>query len=161
MCRKAHIISVSVIIRETTSFAEGKHHSKKHLVLMDKALFCGDPAGIRTPDTLLKRQVLCRLSYWVKHIFAAEGGFPKHDPAERSCFGEEVRRNGRALAEGRSEGYAARTDEVAGMAGLEPANAGVKVPCLTAWLHPCIEDFGKRSKAKGRSRRSDPSTLRS
>ncbi len=25
----------------------------------------GDPAGIRTPDTLLKRQVLCRLSYWV------------------------------------------------------------------------------------------------
>ena len=26
----------------------------------------GDPAGIRTPDTLLKRQVLCRLSYWVR-----------------------------------------------------------------------------------------------
>ena len=24
----------------------------------------GAPAGIRTPDTLLKRQVLCRLSYW-------------------------------------------------------------------------------------------------
>ena len=28
-------------------------------------LRCGDPAGIRTPDTLLKRQVLCLLSYWV------------------------------------------------------------------------------------------------
>ena len=27
-------------------------------------------------------------------------------------------------------------DAVAGMAGLEPANAGVKVPCLTTWLHP-------------------------
>ena len=26
----------------------------------------GAPAGIRTPDTLLKRQVLCRLSYWGK-----------------------------------------------------------------------------------------------
>lgn len=26
----------------------------------------------------------------------------------------------------------------AGVAGLEPANAGVKVPCLTAWLHPNI-----------------------
>ena len=25
----------------------------------------GAPAGIRTPDTLLKRQVLCRLSYWL------------------------------------------------------------------------------------------------
>ncbi len=28
--------------------------------------------------------------------------------------------------------------DVAGMAGLEPANAGVKVPCLTTWLHPNI-----------------------
>ena len=27
-------------------------------------LMSGAPAGIRTPDTLLKRQVLCRLSYW-------------------------------------------------------------------------------------------------
>lgn len=26
--------------------------------------------------------------------------------------------------------------EVAGMTGFEPVNAGVKVPCLTAWLHP-------------------------
>ena len=29
---------------------------------------------------------------------------------------------------------------VAGMAGLEPANEGVKVPCLTAWLHPYWEE---------------------
>ena len=27
-------------------------------------LFSGAPAEIRTPDTLLKRQVLCLLSYW-------------------------------------------------------------------------------------------------
>ena len=32
-------------------------------------LISGDPAGIRTPDTLLKRQVLCQLSYWVKTIY--------------------------------------------------------------------------------------------
>ena len=25
------------------------------------------------------------------------------------------------------------------MAGLEPATAGVKVPCLTTWLHPTGE----------------------
>ena len=25
---------------------------------------------------------------------------------------------------------------LAGMAGLEPADEGVKVPCLTTWLHP-------------------------
>ena len=27
---------------------------------------------------------------------------------------------------------------MAGMAGFEPANAGVKVPCLTAWRHPTV-----------------------
>ena len=40
-----------------------------------------------------------------------------------------------------SEGYVACGD-VAGMAGLEPANAGVKVPYLTTWLHPNIEVNG-------------------
>ncbi len=30
--------------------------------------FFGAPAGIRTPDTLLKRQVLCLLSYWGGYI---------------------------------------------------------------------------------------------
>ena len=34
---------------------------------------------------------------------------------------------------------------MAGMAGLEPADAGVKVPCLTTWRHPNICRFsGKR-----------------
>ncbi len=28
---------------------------------------------------------------------------------------------------------------MAGMAGLEPADAGVKVPCLTTWRHPNID----------------------
>ena len=40
------------------------------LILLDMKKFrtnvrnfsCGDPSGIRTPDTLLKRQVLCQLS---------------------------------------------------------------------------------------------------
>ena len=36
------------------------------------------------------------------------------------------------------------------MVGLEPTNAGVKVPCLTTWLHP------NRTSGKGRSGRSGP-----
>src|SRR5699024_4279381 len=32
-----------------------------------------------------------------------------------------------------------RAEKLAGMAGLEPANEGVKVPCLTTWLHPNTE----------------------
>ena len=55
---------------------------------------------------------------------------------------------------GQSKRYAARTDEVAGMAGLEPASEGVKVPCLTTWLHPYIR--GDKRTGKGRSRSSGP-----
>ena len=31
------------------------------------------------------------------------------------------------------------SDDVAGTAGLEPADEGVKVPCLTTWLRPYVE----------------------
>lgn len=51
---------------------------------------------------------------------------------------------------------------LAGMAGFEPADVGVKVPCLTAWLHPCVFALG-RSLAELRpstSRLSGPSLRR-
>ncbi len=35
---------------------------KKPLNRIDSGLFCGDPPEIRTPDTLIKSQVLCQLS---------------------------------------------------------------------------------------------------
>ena len=66
----------------------------------------GDPAGIRTPDPLLKRQLLCRLSYRVMVFYEAP---------------------------------LSGADYLAGTAGLEPADEGVKVPCLTTWRHPCVE----------------------
>lgn len=31
---------------------------------------------------------------------------------------------------------------MAGMAGFEPANDGVKVRCLTAWLQPIMKKWG-------------------
>ena len=34
----------------------------------------GDPAGIRTPDPLLKRQLLCRLSYRITFYKNAANG---------------------------------------------------------------------------------------
>ena len=37
---------------------------KKYSPAKRRGIFFGAPAGIRTPDTLLKRQVLCLLSYW-------------------------------------------------------------------------------------------------
>ena len=44
---------------------------------------------------------------------------------------------------------------MAGVAGLEPANAGVKVPCLTTWLHPNLAG----SKSKGPERTLRPFCL--
>ena len=46
---------------------------------------------------------------------------------------------------------------MAGMAGLEPANAGVKVPCLTAWLHPSIE--GETGEEQGTENNLNPLSI--
>ena len=54
----------------------------------------GAPAGIRTPDTLLKRQVLCRLSYWgvllageARRALAGMAGFePATDGVKGRCL---------------------------------------------------------------------------
>ena len=88
--------------------------SKKSVPKVDPRSY-GDPAEIRTPDTLLKRQVLCRLSYWVMKSIKRKTGLPPQLPDQKT------------------------QKKVAGMAGLEPASEGVKVPCLTTWLHPCVE----------------------
>ena len=63
---------------------------------------------------------------------------------------------------GQSRRYAARTDEVAGMAGLEPASEGVKVPCLTTWLHPCVwlDSESQWRKKRGPEPKLRPERLR-
>ena len=43
--------------------------------------------------------------------------------------------------------------ELAGMAGLEPANAGVKVPCLTTWLHPNMKGAARAGADRSEERR--------
>ena len=39
-------------------------NNKSSLIISESNCFYGAPAGTRTPDTLLKRQVLYLLSYW-------------------------------------------------------------------------------------------------
>ena len=51
----------------------------------DKSLF-GDPAGIRTPDTLLKRQVLCLLSYWIMKLAGLAGFGPANTRVKVWCL---------------------------------------------------------------------------
>ena len=40
---------------------------------------------------------------------------------------------------------------MAGMAGLEPADAGVKVPCLTTWRHPNVFSAVDTLKGPGKT----------
>ncbi len=43
---------------------------------------------------------------------------------------------------------------MAGVPGFEPGNAGIKIPCLTTWLHPNTQTAPKRSSSGERSRPS-------
>ncbi len=73
--------------------------SDKKQTRQKAGLFFGAPAGTRTPDTLLKRQVLYRLSYWGMSSEHALLGFgfakglerhpPNRNPAKRFRFGKE------------------------------------------------------------------------
>ncbi len=95
---------ISISPPQRPAFAAGKGGGyQKERQAMPVSLF-GDPAGIRTPDPLLKRQLLCQLSYRIASLKNARG-----------------------------------REELAGTAGLEPADEGVKVPCLTTWLRPYVE----------------------
>ena len=89
--------------------------------------FClGAPAEIRTPDTLLKRQVLYLLSYWGKYMRGIYiNSLPEashigrgHSKAGRGRKGDGLRRSKLSSAEG-SAGRK-KSGDVAGMAGLEP-----------------------------------------
>ena len=82
----------------------------------------GAPAGTRTPDTLLKRQVLYLLSYWgEQRLLCAFAALPKSKPNEvgliwkgrRSLRMRSFRRPG-------GSGTEQASSDVAGMAGLEP-----------------------------------------
>ena len=71
-------------------FAFGVRGFESHLqskkdrqTVVDGLPVFGAPAGIRTPDTLLKRQVLCLLSYWgiafvMRDLFCR---LPKSEPS--------------------------------------------------------------------------------
>ena len=48
---------------------------------------------------------------------------------------------------------------VAGMAGLEPASEGVKVPCLTTWLHPCVMQGKERLRAEAEASALTPNHM--
>jgi hypothetical protein len=90
----------------------------------------GDPAGIRTPDNLLKRQVLYLLSYWIKMAGMAgleptiseskSGVLPLHYIPWYFCL------SGTSLQGGRINGL----PQVLGwVKGFEPSTLGTTIRC--------------------------------
>ena len=98
--------------------------------------FLGAPSGIRTPDTLLKRQVLCRLSYWVRSKkFCAEYEIKSYAVmAGTAGFAFQRESHGGSnnppdySQEPPFESKDSKSAIMAGTAGFEPANVGVKRP---------------------------------
>ena len=88
-------------------------------------------SGLDDPVTILRSLYMNRPALRAKehlrlYILAAVAG----RKAALYCQAAESRRKALLSAPD------AREQRVAGMEGLEPSNDGIKIRCLTAWLHP-------------------------
>lgn len=136
--------SPSILIKRVEA-AFGRRNPKRRTAQKAVLLF-GDPSEIRTPDTLLKRQVLCRLSYWVRSKkFCAEYEIKSYAiMAGTAGFAFQRESHGGSnnppdySQEPPFESKDSKSAIMAGTAGFEPANVGVKGRCLTAWRRPRI-----------------------
>ena len=129
----------------------------------------GDPAGARTPDNRLKRQVLYLLSYRVRSLLCCllyaglrhsgtgpVRGLSRFGPGWSQAPFPSDSGWSLGLRPHRSPSLRSKLAcspclhaSLAGMAGIEPAMRESKSRALTAWLHPFI-------KPQGRSRCSGP-----
>ena len=73
---------------------------------------------------------------------------PRVSPAQRATWGKEEQGSERSFCCQAEMELSGLCSDVAGMAGLEPADEGVKVPCLTTWLHPYVMS---RSALRGKT----------
>ena len=80
----------------------------------------GAPAGIRTPDTLLKRQVLCLLSYWGIPYSDNTTTNSNMDLLLRERAGKRIWSRWAQAKPVPSYGMERARSDVAGTAGLEP-----------------------------------------
>ena len=81
---------------------------------------------------------------------AVRGKWHRHDAWRRvkTLGGNEVAEGGTPLHIQEHENPLRCKGFLAGAAGFEPTNAGVKVPCLTAWRHPNAPQMDTRGKEK-------------
>ena len=100
----------------------------------------GAPAGIRTPDTLLKRQVLCLLSYW--------GVFFLPNAKRLSHWKRRKAASVNVVMPARPHDLMASIRRCGWDGGTRTHYIGVKVRCVTITLHPKVSV--KKAAAVGR-----------
>ena len=103
----------------------------------------GDPTGIRTPDPLLKRQLLCRLSYRIVYAngvgqrskMAGTAGFePAGEGVKVPCLTTWRRPN---VERNKGPGLPRSLILCLGwVMGLEPTTPGTTIRCSAIELHP-------------------------
>ena len=113
-----------------------KHENRAHA--KRRRLCFGAPAGIRTPDTLLKRQVLCRLSYWDKSTVQKNQNKSLSFVLERRIGGADTKPvgTGEAFTQLRSGASPIRRGWDG---GTRTHNIRVKVWCVTVTLRPTVQ----------------------
>ena len=99
----------------------------------------GDPPEIRTPDTLLKRQVLCRLSYWVIFAYIKNRTEPARHLAGMAGFEPTISESKSGVLplhyipisgqKQRGSGSLPIPDFVGWVKGFEPSTPGTTIRC--------------------------------
>ena len=95
--------------------------------------FSGTPGGTRTPDLLLRRQLLYPAEL-LAYIFSCHS--EERSDEESAAATHEIFRSAQddtVLSE-----QCGGSSDVAGLAGFEPTHTRVKVWCLTTWRQPSI-----------------------
>ena len=118
--------------------------TKKKDIHSDVLLF-GDPSGIRTPDPLLKRQLLCLLSYRI--IIDLKRAYARNYAWQGRLDSNQRMRESKSLAlplgdapmRGKKQGTGGYPDPLAVLGwemGLEPTTPGTTIRCSNQLSYP-------------------------
>ena len=93
-------------------------------------LFSGAPAEIRTPDTLLKRQVLCLLSYWgILNWLGWRDSNPLYQSQSLRCYHYTTSHHLSCFIVSKGRAFVRPSLYMGWVKGLEPSTPGTTIRC--------------------------------
>ena len=115
----------------TCAVSEGKScKSKSPETIEISGLFRGAPAEIRTPDTLLKRQVLCLLSYWgILNWLGWRDSNPLYQSQSLRCYHYTTSHHLSCFIVSKGRAFVRPSLYMGWVKGLEPSTPGTTIRC--------------------------------